>query len=146
MDYGSVVTDDNLYLAGKTGYSESGDWADSEITGELNSVVRKSSSGNASATWKIEKLDGNKRIFFNKIIAPDGDKRAKLTVHTNLQSGREGDETIKDIVLDLSAGESEWIAIDEGLFGSGDVTVTLIGSGTGGNLYANAVRIEEMED
>jgi len=133
------------YYVGGTTYSEDGEWIDTEIVGDNDSPVRKSKSTTANAVWNVGSISGQKRIYFNKISAPDGDSSAKVVIRSNYILGQEGDEQTKEITVDLSKGDNEWIMIDTGRFAGGDITVSLIGSGNG-SIYSNAIRIEEMED
>jgi len=132
------------YYAGGTAYSENGEWIDAGITEENGSLVRKSNSG-GKAVWSIDSISGHKRIYFRKMTANDGDSSAKLIIRSNYILSQEGDEQTNEITIDLSSGDSEWILIDSGRFASGNITVDLIGSGTG-TLYTNAIRIDETED
>ncbi len=134
------------YYVGGTAYTQTGEWVNSDIIGENNKPVIKAKSdvGN-KAEWNVGTISGQKRIYFKKVTASDGDKSAKIVIRSNYILGQEGDEKTKEIPIDFSSGNSEWIMIDTGRFAGGDITVSLVGSGDG-NIYANAIRIEEMEN
>ena len=142
---GALVVDSSAtnYFADGSAYSESGEWTKTDITGEANSVVKKSEKG--TAAWKVDKINGYKRIYFRKVYAEDGNPAANVKINTNYVYGMEGDEATRNYTVDLSSGESEWILLDEGRFQDGSIEVILSGEGSG-NLYSNAIRIEEMED
>ena len=141
MDYGNVDASGSVILTNMSGYSENGTWAVCELKGESESQVRRSKDHGASATWKVEKIIGEKKIYFRKISFPDGDSKAKVTITSNYNPGREGDEITKEFIVDFSSGEDEWILLDAERFSEGDVTITISGSGSGA-IYANAVRVE----
>lgn len=142
---GSLVVDSSAtnYFADGTAYSENGEWKTADIKGEADSVVKKSANG--TAAWKVDKINGYKRVYFRKVSAADGTASAKVTISTNYISTQEGEEKTQEYTVDMSSGDGEWILIDEGHFQNGTVEVSLMGSG-GGSIYANAIRIEEMED
>ncbi len=142
---GALETDPTVtnYFVNGGRHSENGIWTNAEAKGLCDTIIRKSDSG--TATWTIDKVGGKKKVYFRKVVAADGDKNAKVVINSNRIAGQEGDESTKTYTIDLSSGEDEWILIDEGLFISGTVEVTLSGSGNGA-LYASAVRIEDVEE
>ena len=145
MDYNNIETGVNNYYAGKSGYNEEGTWQVSEIKGEDGNDIRSSSMQGAKATWSIDGLSGHKRIYFRRNALADGDSNAKLTISTDHVDKMTGEEATKEVAIDFSSGESEWVLIDENRYDNGRITLTLTGSGTG-KLYADTIRVEEMED
>ncbi len=126
-------------------HSEEGIWTKSELPGFRGSYVKQIASGSGTASWNFKDLGGKKRIYFRKIAAPDGDKNAKLEIYSDKVWSMGGDEVTYTVPVDMSSGEDEWILLDEGRFQGGLIDIKLVGSGSG-TLYANAIRIEEMED
>lgn len=145
FEYDNVDTGAQNFFVSKNGWTETGNWSLSDIQSSIGGEVKKAHSRGSSIECKIGDLNGHKKVYFRKIASSDGDKQAKITISSNFERGREGDETTKEINLDLSSGNEDWVLIDEGLYKDGDVAVTLSGSDSG-YIYANAIRIENVED
>ncbi len=124
----------------------SGEWQNTEYKGYGEDAV-KVNDGKGSITWKFKPGSGEKAYKFWKYVSADGDKKAQLSITYDYTKASDGEEVTLVSEVDFTEGESGWITIDTAdvLDDNAEVIITLKGSGTG-NLYANAVQSQEIDE
>lgn len=132
-EIGTQIIIDN----GGTGYSESGVWSDSGLTGYNNTGTRYGYSAGSYATWQPQLTAGMYEVSIYKVVHASSDTNTKIEiVHA------EGTDTV---YLNYTQGTSGWVSLGVYNFLDGD-------SGYVRNLRSNgmirtdAVKFQELID
>ncbi|MDF2924631.1 MAG: hypothetical protein K0R57_3545 [Paenibacillaceae bacterium] len=137
-------TDSVVLLNGKPGYTETGEWTGSDITGyDGISPTRFSVSAGASAEWRPNLNPGWYRVSFFTMVFSNSDPNAKVEVFASGGTGT--------AYVNQTAGEMRWVDLgihyfDEGTGGYVKLTrMTSPSDNSYGYARANAVRFEKLE-
>ncbi|WP_409345544.1 Ig-like domain-containing protein [Paenibacillus sp. MBLB4367] len=136
-------SDNAVLINGGPGYSETGEWTDSNITGyDGISPTRYTVSGEASATWRPNLYAGWYQVSFFTMIFSNSDPNAKVDVYS-----ADGSTTT---YVNQTVGEMGWVDLGIHYFAEGTegyvqlTRMTAPPANNYGYARANAVRFKKL--
>lgn len=130
LNVGNIIIVDN----GEAGYTESGSWSDSTLTGYNGSSTRFGHSSGASAKWTPDLGGGTYTVSIYKVVHANSDWNSKIVINHYGGSATH--------YLNYTEGSSSWVVLGDYAFSAGMSGYVQITRNTSGYVRADAVKFE----